>query len=181
MWTVTFNTIVLVLVNEERKKVIKILINKCTQSLSVHRFLTPNINHADPLTDCPQNHVPRFPNFHMNEIWKKITFSFLKVNFSLLEKKILLKSRFFGIFVHTNVQNFRHITKPSDSILVRDVNSRMKIITGIPFPPLCSSGNCYRWVCSTTVKLWSRFSSLRRVQSCARGNYNALTPSKDTT
>ena len=38
------------------------------------------------------------------------SFSFSKVNFSLLEKKILRKKvDFFTIFVHMNVQNFRHI------------------------------------------------------------------------
>ena len=40
---------------------------------------------------------------------KKITFSFSKVDFSLLEKKILKKVDFFIIFVHMNVQMFWHI------------------------------------------------------------------------
>ena len=40
----------------------------------------------------------------------KISFYFLEVNFSLLGKKILLKKvDFLLIFVHTNVQNFRHM------------------------------------------------------------------------
>ena len=45
-----------------------------------------------------------------NKVYKKIIFSFSKVNFSLLEKKILLKKWIFKIiFVHINVQNFRNI------------------------------------------------------------------------
>ena len=44
------------------------------------------------------------------KVLKKITFSFSKVIFSLLEKKIfLIKVDFYFTFVHMNVQNFRHI------------------------------------------------------------------------
>ena len=43
------------------------------------------------------------------KVFKKIIFSFSKVNFSLLEKKILLKSRFFFTFIYMNVQKFRHM------------------------------------------------------------------------
>ena len=44
------------------------------------------------------------------KVFKKITFSFEKFNFSLLEKKMFLKKLgFFFTFVHLNVQNFWHI------------------------------------------------------------------------
>ena len=72
-------------------------------------------------------HIPEVLNVHINEIYKKltkiklnkfklkkvfkkITFSFSKVNFLLLEKRIFLrKVDFLIIFVHMNVQNFRHM------------------------------------------------------------------------
>ena len=67
-------------------------------------------------------HVPEVLNVHINEIYKilttiksnkykfdKITFSFSKVNFSLLEKKIFLKK---VNFCFTFVQNFWHKQVP---------------------------------------------------------------------
>ena len=52
----------------------------------------------------------KWHKFKFKKVFKKITFSFSKVNFSQHEKKILLKKvDFLIIFFHMNVQNFRNI------------------------------------------------------------------------
>ena len=52
----------------------------------------------------------KYNELKFEKVFKKITFPFSKVNFSLLEKKILKKVDFSITFVHMNVRNFRQIT-----------------------------------------------------------------------
>ena len=96
------------------------------QMVFVYHVLHSNIDKN--LVQCsdqnPITNVPEVLNLHMNEIYKKlttikenklkfkkvlkkITFSFSKVNFSLLEKNPSKKVDFFIIFVHMKVQNSR--------------------------------------------------------------------------